>query len=117
MVGTFKVPNDCKHFTVSLVVYTLENGDFRQRAGNQHIFSSMTKKVQPGKNVFVARMPNCGWQADLAMGQPVNLFNGGKPNPNIEAKVGNLGQACHKPNPTPAPTPTPTGTTSQTEAF
>jgi len=107
--ANFKVPMECKNenFKVSLVVYKLNDGNWKNKVNNQYIFKSQTQTfsynkndVRKGMNVAI---PQCAYQADLVLGDPVDISTGAEQNHILRAKVGGNGVPC-----APAPTPTPT---------
>lgn len=109
-VAEFKVPqkcNDNKH-TVSLVVYKLNDGNWEHKVNNQFIYASKTVTVGTGQHTVSVNLPNCGYQADLVKGQPVNIASGANQGHILAAKVGGNAVPCAaKPTPVPTPTPTP----------
>jgi hypothetical protein len=117
-VATFTVPKKCddnKH-TVSLVVYKLNDGNWEHKIKNQYIYAHKTIQVGTGKHTVSVNLPNCGYQADLVKGQPVDVSTGAHQNHILAAHVGGNRVACAaKPTPKPTPnTPIPTPETPAT---
>lgn len=109
ITATFKVPESCKRDKkVSLVVYELKDGNWKNKVNNQYIFSSKTVMAKPGKKTSITLpLPNCAYQADLVQGNPVKIHTGADQNPIFGAKVGGNAKPCAKKPVTPVTPVTP----------
>lgn len=101
--ANFKVPKECKgeNFTVSLVVYKLNDGNWENKVNNQYIFNSKTMVVKyDAKDIRKAinvNVPQCAYQADLVLGNPVDISTGAPQNHILGALVGGNRVPCETP--------------------
>jgi len=110
--GEFTLPEDCKNVTVSLVSYNATSAD-GDPLTDQTIFKSVTKTLKGSHKHYKleVEVPDCFYQGDLVVGDPLDLTTGENytDQGRLLASV-NGGEACETPEPTPTPDPTPTPT-------
>lgn len=111
--ANFTLPKGCKNIDVSLVSYKAPNGTDGKPFDQQVLYKSVTRNYNiEGRREIKVEVPNCYYQVDLVIGQPLHSFAGGvtyhAQHRFLLAKQGGT-TSC-----TPAVTPTPPPATPAT---
>lgn len=118
-VASFKFPGQCEgqNIPISFVSYKAPNTPGNQPFSQQVLFDSVTRNYSQPRNgaQITINVPDCKYQLDLVVGQPITQFSDGHASANtytgqkrmITASGGGSGECFAQPAPTPDPTPTP----------
>ena len=74
----FTLPSGCKNINVTFVSYKAPNGTDGKPYAQQVLFTSVTRNYNvEGRREIKIALPDCFYQVDLVIGQPLQSFAGG----------------------------------------
>lgn len=74
----FTLPSGCKNINVTLVSYKAPNGTDGKPYDQQVLYKSITRNYNvEGRRDITIALPDCFYQVDLVIGQPLQSFAGG----------------------------------------